>query len=391
MGSALILSVFLAMQDPAPTPPQETQEKRLWPTKRIERGDLVTIFYRTGHMHPEAPLTAHEPHGAPPSRDPAVGNWFKPLIEKFLDTAKGEWVLEAEHLHTLTVTVHKDNEKMITDIIESLDSPKPQVDLEATIAEVVWSRDQELGFEGGLGNFVFFQAVNPDALLRTIGWNFRPDSLGAQADPDSFRGSAFRFGANPSARQGTYNWLIRAFVERGKGTIKSQPKLVVNSGSEAEFKSIDQVPIPTGRLTVSGATQDFQFKDVGTIVKLHPHVVAQNQIDLEIDVELSTIQRFEEFPVAGDIVLVPVITSRNSHSHLTVTDNQEIVISGLVQHNTFESTRGLPFLSDIPILGTFLRSSNEEGVVLELVIIIKPTVYTLAKPLPKLIDPLKDK
>lgn len=378
-ASALIL--FLQEPQPPVPPAQDAQEQpRLWPTKRVEQGDMVTLFYRTGHLHSE-----------PPPKGPGAGNWYKPIVEKFLTTEKGEWIIEAEHLHTVTIRVHKDNEALIKDVLQSLDVPKPQVYLEAKIVEVSWSKDQELGFEGGLANFVVFQAINPDALLRSVGANFRPTSLGATANPDTFRGGSFRFGALPSRRQGTYDGFLRAFVERGQAQIRSQPKLVVNSGSEAEFQSVDRVPIPKGRLTVAGTTQEFDFEPVGTVVKLHPHVVADNQIDLDVTVELSTISRFEAFPIAGDTLFVPVITKRTSTSSLTVGDNQEVVISGILVRSTQELTRGLPYVSDIPLLGAFFRSSDEESTIRELVIIIRPKIYYYSETkAPELIDPFRD-
>lgn len=380
MLCALSLSALILFpQDPDPVTPSRQEEPRLWPTKRVEQGDMVTLFYRTGHLSND-----------PPPKGPGPGKWYSPIVEKFLDTAKGEWIIEAEHLHTVTIRVHKDNEKLITDIVQSLDVPKPQVYLEAKVVQVAWTKDQELGFEGGLANFVIFQAVNPDALLRSIGANFRPTSLGATANPDTFRGGSFRFGALPSNRQGTYDGFLRAFVERGQARVQAQPKLIVNSGAEAEFKSVDRVPIPTGRLTVAGATQDFNFEDVGTVVKLHPHVVADNQIDLEITVELSTISRFEQFPVAGDVVSVPVITRRTSKSSLTVENDTEVVISGILLRTNQEVTRGLPYVSDIPVLGAFFRSSDEEASISELVIIIRPKIYYFTQSKPALIDPFKD-
>jgi type II secretory pathway component GspD/PulD (secretin) len=374
-------------QDPAPAPAPAQQEERklLWSIARVERGNMVTLFYRTGHL---------ALHGAAAGA-PGPGKWFAPILEKFIDPAEGEWVQEAEHLHTLTITVRRENEKIVTDVLRALDVAKPQVYMEAKVVEVIWSKDEELGFEGALAGFRFFEAANPGALLQQIGFNFRPPALGTTANPDTFRGVSFRFSGQPSKSQGTFDGILRAFVERGKAQVRATPSVLVNSGSEATFKAVDRVPIPKGTITIVGPTQEFTFEEVGTTVKLHPHVLHpedpnNRQIDLDVDVTLSTIARFEQFSVGGSVFVVPVITSRSSKSSLTVTDNAEVVISGIVQRTTSEFTRGIPYLSDIPILGAFLRSRGDEAAILELIIIVKPRIILPGEQTPILIDPMRN-
>lgn len=364
-----------APQDPPPPSPpsQDPQLHQLWKKGQVERGEFVTLFFGAGHDH---------------------GKIMKPILDKYIDPAQGEWVEAQEALHVLAINVKKDKVAMIEQVIAQLDMPPPQVELQCHVAEISWSRDFEIGFMGGLGDFIIWRAFDPDAVLQTVAANFRPASAVAGSP---FQGSTFAFSAWPGGKKGrgTFGALVESFVERGQARILSQPRLVVNSGAAAEFYSFEEMPIPL--VTIQGLTvfQNITYKQVGTSVKLETHVVGSNQVDIEITLHLSAVSDIVSFPVGASTVPVPLVTTRVTKSNVTVNDDQEIVISGLVRRVETESRRGFPLISEIPIIGYLFSSTDTEERIQELVFIVRPKIIhqdpnQMRRPQP-LIDPFPER
>lgn len=375
LSIAAVAGLGMAFQDPPPsqTPPrQDTQLHQLWKKGQVERGEYVTLFYGAGHEH---------------------GKFIKPILDKYIDAQQGEWIEAQEALHVLAVNVKKDKVELIEKVIAQLDMPPPQVELQCHVAEVSWSHDFEIGFMGGLGDFVIWRAFEPSGVLQSVAANFRP----ASAVPGSpFQGSTFAFSAWPGGKKGrgTFGALIESFVERGQARILSQPRIVVNSGSAADFYSFEEIPIPSVNIIGLTVNQQIQYKQVGTSVKLEPHVVGSNQVDLDITLHLSAVSDIVSFPVGASTVPVPLVTTRVTKSHVTVNDDQEVVISGLVRRVETESRRGFPFISEIPIIGYLFSATDTEERIQELVFIVRPKIIhqdpnQLRRPQP-LIDPFRD-
>ena len=92
-------------------------------------------------------------------------------------------------------------------------------------------------------------------------------------------------------------------------------------------------------------------QDVGTKIKLTPHINQKNQVRLEIQEEIS-----ERGAASGALGAVS-ITQRKADTTLVVDDQQTIVIGGLMRESLIQSKRKVPVLGDLPVLGFLFRSS----------------------------------
>jgi pilus assembly protein CpaC len=77
---------------------------------------------------------------------------------------------------------------------------------------------------------------------------------------------------------------------------------------------------------------------------------------------------------------VPAISTRRAETQVELRDGQSFAISGLLDHRTTDIFNKMPGIGDIPILGQLFRSKNVDHSVVELMVIVTPTV----------VDPLKE-
>lgn len=110
-----------------------------------------------------------------------------------------------------------------------------------------------------------------------------------------------------------------------------------------------------------------QYKDVGTRLTVRPTISADGYVTLDVVQEISNATSEEAFDA-------PVISTREAATQVTVRDGQTIVLGGLIDHQRDDSNRGVPFLSDLPILGGLFGSQSRRTTETELFLFLTPRV-----------------
>jgi len=153
----------------------------------------------------------------------------------------------------------------------------------------------------------------------------------------------------------------------GLARVLAEPSLVALSGQSASFLSGGELPVPS-----AGAlgTTSVEYKPFGIGLTLTPTVLGPNRIALKVAPEASDIDWANGVTVGG--LQIPGISTRRADTTVELGDGESFVIGGLVSRTTVSSLDKVPFLGDLPIIGTFFRgmtySQNEK----ELVIIVTP-------------------
>jgi general secretion pathway protein D len=109
-------------------------------------------------------------------------------------------------------------------------------------------------------------------------------------------------------------------------------------------------------------------QDVGTKIKLTPHINDSNQVRLELDEESSDTGAAE-----GALGAIPII-KRTAHTTVTVEDQQTVVIGGLMRETTAKSEQKIPLLGDIPVLGFLFRQQTDSKKKSNLLLILTPYI-----------------
>ncbi|WP_321325647.1 type II and III secretion system protein family protein [Thiomicrorhabdus sp.] len=176
----------------------------------------------------------------------------------------------------------------------------------------------------------------------------------------------FQIGINPT---GSDLFGVLSILEgRNLARVLAKPELIVQSGETASFLVGGEVPIPVAQRQ---DTITVEYKEFGVRLRFSPIITESGEIQMTVAPEVSNIDSSAGYQ-AGSIV-VPGFRSRKTNTTITMKPGQSFVIGGLIQDNLRSSVSKVPFLGDIPIIGTLFRSTSYDKDQSELAILVTPT------------------
>jgi len=157
---------------------------------------------------------------------------------------------------------------------------------------------------------------------------------------------------------------ISALASSTKGKIVAHPEITTVDNKEAFIQMGQKIPIKqfdeSGNVVIT-------FTEVGTILRVTPHITSHNRILLKLRPERSSYS----FDANGI-----VINTNNAETNVVVNSGQTAVIGGLTTQEEMESRSGLPILKDIPLLGYLFSYTKKQIVDRDLIIFVTPTIVT---------------
>ncbi len=173
---------------------------------------------------------------------------------------------------------------------------------------------------------------------------------------------------------------IKALEQKQVLQILAEPTITTISGEKASFLSGGEFPFPV----VQGGTGGFtsvtvQFRPYGVKLDFTPVVTAEGTIQLKVSPEVSALDFSNAVTISG--YTIPALATRRAETQVELRDGQSFAISGLLDHRTTDLLEKTPGIGDIPILGYLFRSKNTNHSVVELMVIVTPSV----------VDPLSEK
>jgi general secretion pathway protein D len=296
------------------------------------------------------------------------------------DKSKTAYKIEIDELNNaLVVAAPSAVIREIKNVVSKLDLSRPQVLIEAVIAQLSENQAKILGTElayvskrrgGYLTNF--------DQLLSSI--------LGAGADgnidsstltsavgglPKSALGIAGDFDETTGKGMGI---LIQALKTDGSTNILSTPSVVTLDNEEAVLSVGEEVPFVTGSFSsISSNTSSgnpfttVNREEVGVMLKVKPQISKGNAVRLEIEQESSKVKE-------GGEPGLQVTSKSTMQTNVMIQDGELLILGGLIEDQTNSSASKVPLLGDIPLLGRLFRSSSKSGDQQVLMMFIRPTI-----------------
>lgn len=251
------------------------------------------------------------------------------------------------------------------DVINSVSVSQPQqVLLEVRFVEASRNASRELG----------------------VRWDVAGNNLAAAAGPAGMLSGNAPFGAVLGRlidRGVKVDAMIEALEERGVARRLAEPNLVALSGDTASFLAGGEFPFPVAsqfnQVTVV-------FKKFGVGLAFTPTVLSQGLINLKIEPEVSQLDPTNVVQVGN--IAVPSLIVRRASTTIELRDGQSFAIAGLLQSTNSTSSSQLPWLADVPVLGTLFRSASFQKRETDLVIIVTPRLVRPARPGDQLRTPL---
>mgnify|MGYP001097842177 CR=1 FL=1 len=290
-------------------------------------------------------------------------------------------------------------------VIERLDQPRRQVFIEAVIMDLQLKRSNTLGvsFHGGAP----FETQAPDDSVVYGGNKIMNTILPVPTDPEALQG--FALGVRGPGISGSQNFLgtgisipafgtfIQAIAKTGDTDLLSTPHILALDNEDAEINVGDNVPLQTnqgigslaglagavpgaagatGALGALGGLGGLGFgafgvprQDVGTKIKIKPHLNDSNEVRLDVTEEIS-----EVGANVGGTSGAFNISKRTATTKLVVQDQQTIVIGGLIRNVVGRSEEKVPVLGDIPVLGALFRKRTNQNEKRNLILILTPYI-----------------
>jgi general secretion pathway protein D len=261
-------------------------------------------------------------------------------------------------------------------VIEKLDVPRRQVYVEAIVMEVRIDRDRQLGIElqGAVG------------LDKGVGVGRNTSFGGINSvvqNPGSLPGFILAAASNQTVRlpDGTVVpaqvALLAAAQNDTNANILSAPNILTTDNQEAEIVVGENVPFIASRSTsevnLANTFATVDRRDVGITLRLTPQISQGGMVRLDIFQEVSDVV---ESAVAGiDVNLLgPTTTIRSATTSVVVRDGHTVVIGGLIADRKDNSQQGVPYISDIPLIGNFFTNTGSKQEKGNLLIFLTPHI-----------------
>jgi general secretion pathway protein D len=282
--------------------------------------------------------------------------------------------------NALVITAPPKIMKAIMDIIDKLDIRKPQVLVEAIIAEVDVTKNAELGV-----NWAVFSkgdaTVPAGSFVSPVGGTSIVDLATAAQNPANVSTTLLQgttIGIGRIAGTGVnFAAMVRAIREDTDTNIIGTPSAVTMDNQEAELKVAQEVPFVTGQYTSGTAVtggqvnpfQTIQREEVGTILKVTPTISPEGaNVMLKISIESSSIGA--KPPGAVDLVT----NKRTITTTVLIEDGGIVALGGLIEDDSTKGEDRVPGLGSIPILGFLFKTRNANSTKNNLIMFIRPKI-----------------
>ncbi len=159
--------------------------------------------------------------------------------------------------------------------------------------------------------------------------------------------------------------------------VLAKPQLRISEGERARLRIGDRVPVPVTSFNTANTVgsnvvpiTSFQYQDVGIILEVEPRVHHNNEISLQISVEISNI--------SGRVDNQPIIGTRNIETTIRLQDGETNFLAGLLRTDETNQDRGIPGLSDIPVIGRLFSKKRTETQQTDIVMTLTPHIIRRA-------------
>lgn len=308
-------------------------------------------------------------------------------------TARREVIVQPEAVgNSLIVNARPEYIDEVMEIIQALDRRPPMVKMKVLIAEVNLSMLEEFGADIGLQDSLLF-----DRGIGTIGFPFNQagignnntpaslatrEALGSQALSNLGTGRANADlgygGLVLSAGNESVNLLLRALKDKQCARVLSHPTVMTVEGQAGRIQVGAEVRFISGTVITNGLAQNnVEAEQIGVILEVTPRVSPDGMIVMRVSAVNSTLGPEAQgttvgFGADGSPIRVPQILTTEAQTTIMSRHGQAVVFSGLIREEKTRSERGIPLLSDIPVLGNLFKFQSENALRSELLIILTP-------------------
>ena len=241
-----------------------------------------------------------------------------------------------------------------------------QVQLKVRVAEVSRTALRSLS-----SDFAFTDGLRGVAVNNAASGTYTPgDVPAAPGDPVFTRtlpGGTTIFGTG-TIQGNLFEYFIQALAENQYLRLLSEPTLVAYSGQEATFLVGGEVPIPTSEFGEGSTSISIEYREYGIRLRFRPTVTGEGGIKLGLEPEVSELTDVGAIEIQG--IRIPALLTRRVSTTLELDSGQTFAMAGLLNQSINARSSRIPFLGELPVLGTLFRSTRYSSAETELVILV---------------------
>ncbi|MGN0930955.1 MAG: secretin N-terminal domain-containing protein [Thermoguttaceae bacterium] len=289
----------------------------------------------------------------------------------------------------------------ILEMIKTFDQDPPQVQIKVLIAEVTLTNQEEFGIETGLQNSTsfdrsFITSTSGGATgtpgFDIIGSGGPGKNMATDVNPTDIAGQVlnnFGMGATSSslgyggfvlsASSRSIAATLRALREKNRLQVLSCPEVTAMDNQQAFILVGQRVPRIDGTTTTNyGVQMNTTDTPVGLILLVTPRVTKDGKVVMEIGAEKSSLgNEADATPIYsqdGEVIKSKSIDTIQTMTAISARDGETVMLGGLMTSQKEKISRGVPYLSDVPVLGWLFRYDQESIQRKELLIVMTPRI-----------------
>lgn len=255
-----------------------------------------------------------------------------------------------ERTNTITVRGPRESVDMAERLLMTLDRPEAEVMLEVEVLEIKSNDAEKLGI----------------SYPQSVGVGFQPLEKGDRMPLDTFRKD------NLFVNLGAGNAVtIDIKKVRSHAQVLANPRIRVKNNKKALIEIGEKLPVITAVLNGEQTSEQVTYQDVGLKLEVTPDISLDGEIGMDVDFTLSSLGQ----PETSDKGLKYYGTNnRTAKTILSSRDGETQMLAGLINQDSKQEKSGLPWLSDIPLIGGLFRSSSNDAKRTEVILLITPHI-----------------
>ncbi len=271
--------------------------------------------------------------------------------EKAFLSERGELIVD-ERTNTIFITDVPTFLERMVNLLDTIDVPERQVEIEARIIEATTTFAREIGTNFG------FRIGAPGDRNQGAFRAFAPaeEAIGAGAFTTGRLLDTFAL-----------DLLINAAEQRGDARILSKPRVSAQNNAEAIITQGSRIPIPVQ----VNFTTTVRFETAALRLTVTPKVTEEETIALRIKVE-NNVPDFSR-----TVLGIPTILTSEAETQVLVADGGTTVIGGIFVETDRNSVDKVPGLGDIPVLGHLFKRTSKERDTREILFFLTPKIKEL--------------
>ena len=230
-------------------------------------------------------------------------------------------------------------------LLREIDQQPKQILIEAKILEITLDENQNFGID-------WTRVFSADGVN-----NYGMRGLASRGSPTFFLNFVNR----------NIEVYLSALSNKGLVRTLATPKLMTLENMEASTNIGDKLGYRLTTTINNVTSESIEFLETGVILRILPSVDANGHIRMTVRPEVSS------GSVLGGI---PSKKTTEVATQLVAKDGQTILIAGLIKATEGKRRIGIPYLSDVPVVGALFSSNERTGGSTETIVLITPRVVS---------------